>query len=325
MSMISLICPHCGGNFELESDRALQSFWICPYCGNRSLMQKNDDQIRLRGIIPNKSPEGTPLHRPLEEIIAEAEGTPIAAPAPVIPITAANPASPAEEVKPEPKPEIKAEIKAAPVAATDDVAVKSPMAPAVDVKEKTLENDLDELCGLAREAAFKHDLPLFNSYSRQAIDCQPDDPRMYALRAVLTEEADGFSRETWTAVFWTQLTPRRKKSILAQHFYTLNAALKYSKPTQQQELIQRIARLIIRQAVDHFTEMAELRCQQNLFFKTFRGRFHRIDLRSAAILIDTLRYLDQSICPLGHLELLAAIRIEISQLPPRIAHRLRRV
>ena len=167
-------------------------------------------------------------------------------------------------------------------------------------------------------------MPLFNAYSRQAIDCQPKDPRIYALRAALTEEADGFARSTWTNPTWLLQTPRQKKAAVAQHLYNLNTALKYSRPERQHELINQFAWQLVRQAIDYFTEQAELRCSQNLFFKTFKGRYHRSDLRAAVRFAETVKLIDKQTSPLCWEELHDATRKEIRQAPPKVAKKLRR-
>lgn len=333
MTLINLLCPHCGGNFELDPDRPLQSFWVCPYCGNRSLMQKHDETIRLRGIIPGraqpattpptalvhepstvdnlfepepvieKSPDIEPVAsqtRPLEEIIAEA--------------AAAVPDTTAPEPALEPEP-----------AAQAEPVTEMTAAPDIDEKPVTPVSEFDQLCQLAETAANDRDLPLFNAYSRQALDLRPTDPRMYALRAELTEEADGFARATWTSLGWSLLTPRRKTALVAQQLYNLNTALKYSRKHQQSDLISRFAWQIMRQAIDHFTEQGQLRCQKRLFFRTFKGRFTRRDLQTTYYLLDALRLINRQTCPLAHEELLGALRVEISKSPQRLARRLRRL
>ena len=186
-------------------------------------------------------------------------------------------------------------------------------------------SEFERLVLLAQQAAASRDLPLFNTYSRLAIDHQPTDPRMYALRAELTEEADGFARASWSSIGWSLLTPRRKTALIAQHLYNFNTALKYSKVSQQHDLISRLAWQLIRQAIDLFTEQGELRCQSRLFFKTFKGHFSRRDLISSYYLLDALRLINRQTCPYGHAELLDALRAEIRKAPPRIAKRLYRL
>jgi DNA-directed RNA polymerase subunit RPC12/RpoP len=350
MALITLICPHCGGNFELDKERNLQPFLTCPYCGNRSLMQKNEDHIRLRGILSGKAQTPSPGAtlptetaaqapgdiwnsdkasqpvRPLEEMIAEAQ-TDLADKPAIEPEMAGAPALP---IKPVPAAETAAAVK--PVEIVQPQTENLPEKPTEDSQPAEKQesaspvvngDDIDRLCKLAEEAAEKHDLPLFNAYSRQALDCQPKDPRMYALRAALTEDADGFARATWTCPTWPLLTPRRKQSVLAQHLYNLNTALRYSRPERQHELVNQFAWQLVRQAIDFFTEQAELRCSQNLFIKTFKGRFHRSDLRSAVRFIEAVQRIDHLACPLCWQDLHEAIRKEIKQAPPRIARKLR--
>jgi DNA-directed RNA polymerase subunit RPC12/RpoP len=327
MSLLNLLCPHCGGNFDLDSERPLQSFWVCPYCGNRSLMQKHDGTIRLRGIIPGRAQTATqtptatvqdysfniepetqmqepeqaevedlpdflsPVSqhtRPLEEIIAEVSSA-------VLKEQLTEPEEIIETVPPSDQPAV------------------SPL------------NQVDQLCQLAEDAAASHDLPLFNAYSRQALDLDPKDPRIYILRSELSEEADAFARATWASLGWSLLTPKRKTALVAQQLYNLNTALKYSRKSRQPDIISRFAWQIIRQAIDHFTEQGQLRCQKRLFFKTFKGRFKRRDLQMSYCFLDSLRLINRQTCPLAFEELLGALRVEISKAPPRIARRLRKL
>lgn len=183
----------------------------------------------------------------------------------------------------------------------------------------------EHFCKLAADAAANRDLVLFNTYSRQAIDLQPTDPRMYALRAELTEEADGFASSTWTSLGWFLLTPRRKTALVAQHLYNFNTALKYSRKSQQTELINRIAWQLVRQAIDVFTEQGEIRCRKRLFFKAFKGRFTRHDMQQSVLFMEAVRLINHQTCPLGHEALRDAIRCELVKAPPRIQKRLKRL
>ena len=339
MTLINLLCPHCGGNFELDPDRPLQSFWVCPYCGNRSLMQKHDDTVRLRGIIPGRAQSADPLPvaivqeqpytdeheaapaRPLSEMIAEASAP--------ISESAAGADSAPTEMTPEEEPAANLTEK--------DAAVLSPEPPSDDVPETSAEvsnqeieiaapepvSEYERLCQLAEAAAASRDLPLFNVYSRQALDLMPTGPRIYALRAELAEEADSFARATWASLGWSLLTPRRKTALIAQQLYNFNTALKYSRKSQQPEIISHLAWQIIRQAIDHFTEQGQLRCQKRLIGKTFKGRFSRCDIQSTYYLLDALRLINRQTCPLAYEELTGALRVEISKAPQRIARRLR--
>jgi hypothetical protein len=343
MAFITLICPHCGGDFELDPDRNLQPYWICPYCGNRSLMQKSDNSIRLRGIISGKtsltsySPQAQtrpaaeepaasapvvvplPLQtenppRSLADIIAEAVAEPTAGPAqpPVSPPSAAA----APDASPPPAAESEAPVR---------IPGFRPAGSAQDKSSQATEPAFDRLCRLAETAAKTRDLPMFNSYSRQAIDLRPADPRMYAWRAILTEEAGGFAQATWATPFWQQQTPDRKQFLIVQHFYNFSTALQFSQPAHRQDLITQIARLIVRQAVDHFNEQAQLRCAQNLIFKKFKGRFKHSDLSGSVLFTDALRQIKSKFFPVGQPELIATIRIETRLLPPRIARHLRKI
>ncbi|HBP38352.1 MAG TPA: hypothetical protein DD640_06370 [Clostridiales bacterium] len=404
MSLLNLICPHCGGAFELDKDRALQPFLTCPYCGNRSLMQKSEDSIRLRGIISSRSqpaeaaaaiqmdkPDqparmdqpaqqlaaGSPVlaavgslaaglpetagqteaetlssaekHRgwSLEDIIAETQANaPPLIVQPEQPAAAAplpSPAAPAVPSKQAPAvpslqtpvttPEKRPSEQKPPEQKPPEQKLPEQKPPeSMQPEQKPLEKksvvatlpDFDQLCSQAEDAAARHDMPLFNAYSRQAVDRRPTHPRMYALRAVLTEEADGFARATWTSPTWELLSPLRKQAVIAQQLYNLNTALKFSRADQQQDLINKIAWQLVRQVIEFFTEQAEIRCSRRPFLKKFKGRYHRADLLASPFLLEAFGMIDKRTCPLGWQGLLGAIRIEINnQAPKRIARRLR--
>lgn len=330
MTLISLICPHCSENFELDSDSLQQSFWVCPNCGNRSLLQKTNDAIRLRGIIatnPNSANANLPpviiqsaTALPESEQTAD-EDAPIKVDDNSTeaarqflnneqPVNTEQPISEPDAEQSDPEPD--AEQVAEPT-----LRMATPIPPP--------EVNVDHLCLLAEEAAFRHDLPLFNSYSRQALDQQPRDARIYALRASLTEEADGFARATWDSLGWTLLTPRRKQSIIAQQLFNFNTTIKYGGVKKHQEFIQTFARQLVRQAVDVFTEQAELRCQKSMLHKTFKGRYKKRDIKAANNFIETVNLINQQTCPIAFLELVKAVRTEVGQTPPRIARRLRKI
>ncbi|HAL74745.1 MAG TPA: hypothetical protein DCM45_06620 [Clostridiales bacterium] len=331
MSLLNLLCPHCGGNFDLDSERPLQSFWVCPYCGNRSLMQKHDGIIRLRGIIPGRAQTATQAPTALVpdySFTIETEPQ-ILEPTPAAIEKLPDIISPVTQ-NTRPLEEIIAEVSAAvpeeqPVI-SDSVSTPTDSAAADEiVQQPTSVSQLDQLCKQAAEAANNHDLPLFNAYSRQALDLDPKDPRMYILRSELSEEADAFARSTWASLGWSLLTPRRKTALVTQQLYNLNTALKFSRTSQQPDIISHFAWQIIRQAIDHFTEQGQLRCQKRLFCKTFKGRFTRRDIQMSSCFLDALRLVSRQTCPAAHEELLGALRVEISKAPHRIARRLRKL
>jgi len=324
MSLLNLLCPHCGGNFDLDSERPLQSFWVCPYCGNRSLMQKYDGVIRLRGIIPGRAQTNPQApSEPVQNYSFNIEPEP----------QADEPKHSVAEELPEilppdnqhtrPLEEIIAEVAATVPEEQPEDMIKS--VPIQDQPAVSTVSPLDQLCRQAEEAANNHDLPLFNTYSRQALDLDPKDPRMYVLRSELSEEADAFARSTWASLGWSLLTPRRKTALVAQQLYNLNTALKFSRKSQQPDIISNFARQIVRQAIDHFTEQGQLRCQKHLFFKTFKGRFTRRDIQMSYWFLDALRLISRQTCPLAFEDLLGALRVEISKSPKRIARRLRKL
>lgn len=319
MAMTTLICPHCGGIFELDDERGLQPFWVCPYCGNRSLMQKTADAIRLRGIISSQ-PATPAVKQSLGVTDGEEESAAEETDSQDEPDLTAETGEPSSRPQPETVAESETKPDLAEISAGKPVALS---APAVSAAEEV---NPDHYYLLAKEAADQHDLPHFNTYSRLALDSRPTDPRIYALRAVLNEEAGSFARATWASPPWVLLTPRARQAALAQQLYNYNTALKYfSSFEQRQELTQNIAKLLVRQLTDQFTEQAELRCSRKLFHKKFKGRYHRADLVASSSFTSAMNQLNDTISPLGYLDLLAAVRVEIQNLPPRLARRLDRV
>jgi hypothetical protein len=479
MALITLICPHCGGDFELDPDRNLQPYWVCPYCGNRSLMQKSENTVRLRGIISGKTSQtsfGTPSQNPSPtsgaasngangisgtagvagapapataagvlpsaaptrpangfaagasatgatsrfgnagiagqkpgqsaELAAFLAGAPMAAAEPkrtladIIAEAIAEPATPTpatdnaatagneptviglagtfenaadlaegptglpvSSMPPAPGPPVLAEgAGIADAAGATEAGVaggyavgaaeareKAVVLPAPDMEQRQSQQsaaqpegavrpidveqllrsgagspELEVYCQLAEAAAKRHDMPLFNSYSRRAIDLEPTDPRMYAWRAILIEEAGGFARSTWTTPLWQLQAPSRKMALVAQHFYNLSTSLRFCQEIRRPELINRIASLIVKQTVDHFHEQAVLRCRQNLLFKTFKGHYRRVDLHAADSFIDACRHITAEAFPINQTELLEALRGEIRLLPKSVNRRLNR-
>ena len=321
MAMTTLICPHCGGIFELDDERGLQPFWVCPYCGNRSLMQKTADAIRLRGIISSQ-PIAPAIQHSLGASDEDAKSTaeePENQDEPIQPDLAVESSEQSELL-----PNTKANSETWP--AETQISVEEPAAPSASAVPATEAINPDRYYLLAKEAADQNDLPHFNTYSRLALDARPTDPRIYALRAVLTEEAGGFARATWASPPWVLLSPRTRQAVLAQQLYNYNTALKfYSSFEQRQELTQSIARLLVRQLTDQFTEQAELRCSRKLFHKKFKGRYHQADLGAASYFTSAMNQLNEAVCPLGYLDLLAAVRVEIQKLPPSLSRRLNKV
>lgn len=332
MTQITLICPHCGGNFTLDDSRPLQAYWTCPYCNSRSLMQKSNDTIRLRGIIASQSGKAEPPG----EVRQAAAGS---ASVGEVPQPAAKPAGeseagigassdkpPEQPVKHRSLSEYIAEAEAPAIAKEPEKPGKAadlnqvrPAGPISGPDDQFL-----HWLTLAESAAQIRDLPSFNSYSRQAIDCKPDDPRLYAWRALLTEEAGGLARAAWATPVWYLLTPKQKAALLAQHFYAFNTAMRFSTPAEGSELAGQIGSHLVRQAVDHLTERAELRCQKHWFGKTFKGRYHRSDLREAADFCDAIRRVDESVCKWGHTQLRHAVQTAAAALPRRLAKRIDR-
>ena len=160
----------------------------------------------------------------------------------------------------------------------------------------------------------------FNSYARQAIDCDPSDPRMYVLRARLIEEAHGFARATFLSPGWAEQTPRQRGWIMAQHFATLNAAVACSPESAHGALTSQAGTLIARQIRDTFLERARLRLGR----KAFRGRYRAADLRQAPLVVETCLAIDDTLVPRIANPLVLAIREELLRLDPALARHLRR-
>ncbi|MEA4889230.1 MAG: hypothetical protein VB070_07190 [Clostridiaceae bacterium] len=299
MAQIDLSCPHCGGHFSLDSSRPLQAYWTCPYCNNRSLMQRDNEQIRLRGIIANRAgQENTiePAAVPPESPVINEENRP---------------------AKPRSLSDFIAETNAPP----------EPVQPAGEPETipSEQESPADDYFELAKAAAQERRLPAFNSYCRQAIDKNPEDPRPYVWRARLTEEAGGFARSTWATPTWYLLTPKQKTATLAQHFYAFNAAMQFSSREDQKALVEEIGRHIVRQLVEHVTERAEIRCQRHWFKKTFQGRYRHADLNEIGDFTDAISRIDEQACPFGSLWLRREIADDTAVLPRQLARRLRRL
>lgn len=518
MSLINLNCPHCGGLFALDSNRPLQTYWTCPYCSNRSLMQLIDGQIRLRGIlrvqsdpagqtagsgsvpdqpfgskdrpvagqeqtitskeqsnagkeqsmagheqsdgqqksilyeetaggiynptdatiphaaripitptpvslrqavhpptsldqnepvrsvqptylekpvprtwpdqaststprkveVPTESsgsvyppmpgkprpgsndrhippawnekpvaqpwppPESTstsqPFHRSLSDYIAEVDAVPTNTASQTAPQTAhqtAHQTAPQTTSRNEHYPLSGRMPQPGQGPGFESVSESDPVIPSLEFDQPLVRPspdirsdnmDLQALLDQMERSARTHQLPRFNAISRKISDAVPEDPRAYTWRALLIEEADGFARATWATPWWYLLTPRQKATQIAQHFYTLNTALQYSQTIEREQLVNQIADLLVRQAVDHLTEKAQLRCGKRLFRfrKTFRGRYHKSDLREAADFCDAISRIDSRICPLVYDQLVEAVRKSASFRPKKIARSLSR-
>lgn len=317
--MVKLICPYCGGAFQLDDERNLQKQWICPYCGNKSQMTRQDGVIKLVGMFTS-TPETTadetqdkheaddvkpvlPLiprtgtTRPLAEMIAEAEEPGTREPDKV-------PAANNQSDQPEKKPE-------KPIAA--------------DVRPFKMEEDkYEKIVKKAKEAADANNLPLFSIYSRKALFMRPEDPRMYACQAIMREKANAFSNGTWASPSWPYLTPKQKQQLLAQKLYALNTAFKLGKRRENEQLQQTIAAEIVRQAVDFCTEQAEIRRRKMLFIRKFKGKFRRADLKMAREWLSALALITKDTCPHASSELKQAVIEELNRTQPHMAKKLKR-
>lgn len=179
----------------------------------------------------------------------------------------------------------------------------------------------DRLIVLASQAAASGQVMLFNSYARQAIDCDPTDPRAYALRARLIEEAHGFARSTFLSPVWMSQTPRQKAWTLAQHFASFNAAVAYSADPARSSLATEVGALIAWQIRESFLENARLRLGK----RAFKGRFHRRDLSTAPRIIDACAHVNETVVPHVAGDLLRSVRLELEKLDSRLADQLQRI
>lgn len=296
MSQYQLNCPHCDGAFSLDRSAITSAQWSCPYCGKKSLLQKTEDGIRVRGILHesvsavpisidsqnDKSAENQSIaqeSRSLSDYIAEID----------------QPEPPSTEIH-----------------STDQI------------QEAPDEVTFEKLVQQAENAAKNHLLPLFNSLSRQVLDRNPLEGRIYACRARLIEEADGFASTIWATPLWYLYTPRQKSARLIQHFFALNTAIQFIDDPIKGDLCTSIGRLLVRQAVDHLTEKAELRCAGRWFGKTFKGRYRKADLREAQDFCDAVSRIDASICPQGYQWIQQSVRYSASQLNRKLQRALTR-
>ena len=350
MSLINLSCPHCGGLFALDNNRPLQTYWTCPYCSNRALIQLVDGQVRLRGILRVQT--GSPADHP--EISAapsgsraehsESSAAPSGSPADHLESSAAPGGTAAAPAVIWPPPPAQAPIHRTlsdyiaeadarspePAAGATAAAAAPPAEPDAAVRpisdRPPVDAGLQQLLEQLETSAKTHQLPRFNTVSRKIADALPEDPRTYIWRALLIEDADGFARATWATPWWYLLTPRQKSAQIAQHFYTFNTALQYSQPAERENLIRQTADLLVRQAVDHLTEKAQIRCSKRWFRfrQTFRGRYRKSDLREARDFCDAISRIDGRTCPLAYQQVLDAVRTASAARPKKLARRLSR-
>lgn len=319
--MINLICPYCGGAFQLDAKRDLQKQWTCPYCGNKSQMEKQDDQVKLIGLVESSKPEFPAQERPDKEESGQTEPiSPIAhASAPARPL--AEMIAEAEEPGTTDYQADNAKNNSPPVSATsENVNQEGPQIRPFKMDTGKYER----IVRSAEQAARRGNLALFSIYSRKALSINPEDPRMYAWQAILREKANSFANSTWASPIWTYLTPRQKRQLLAQKFHSLNTAIKLSDRTQKDALIENVAVEIVRQAVEFFTEQAEIRRRRMFFVRKFKGRFRRADLKTAKNWINALAMIDRDICPdaSGELKTVATEKIKINH--PLLARKLKR-
>jgi hypothetical protein len=192
---------------------------------------------------------------------------------------------------------------------------------AQEIPESSQKPRQNRLIALASQAAASGQVMLFNSYARQAIDCDPQDPRAYALRARLIEEAHGFARATFLSPVWMGQTPRQKAWTLAQHFASFNAAIAYSADPARSALASEVGALIAWQIRESFLENARLRLGK----RSFKGRFHRRDLSTAPRIIDACAHVNETVVPHVAGDLLRSVRLELEKIDPRLADQLQRI
>ena len=184
-------------------------------------------------------------------------------------------------------------------------------------------DEYEQLVRAVAEAARQRHLPRFNSLNRQALTINPTDGRIYAWRAVLTEQADGFTRNCWSSPHWLLRTPSQRRHLLKQHFYALNTALQYIDSHQEcQDLIDTLAAQIARQIAEFFTEIANLRLAAKKRTKPFNGRFRKRDLAAAPglrLALDDLgEIIESDYGPVFRKQILVQLEAENPQLMRRL-------
>ncbi len=300
MTQVQLNCPHCGGAFTLNDQLVQTKTWTCPYCGKDAILSKTDTGLRLDAILH----EARDLHPGSQD---EPQGQTSHA------VPSARPSPLETETAPRSLSDYIAEV--------DQPAAESQQAEPVQTQAAP---SLLELVQEAQQAASSGDYPLFNALSRRVLDQNPHEHLIYFWRTLLIEEADGFARNTWATPVWYLYTPRQKSMLLSQHAYTLNTALSLADHAEKANLCLRVGQLLVRQAVDHLTEKASLRCGRRLLGKTFKGRFKRRDLFEARDFCDAVGRLTPGICPLGSELLQTAVRQAAQTHHPRLARALTR-
>ena len=431
MTMSTLMCPHCGGRLLIDPTLRLQSMLTCPYCARKSLMQKKNGMIVLRGIIASSAPNAEAVANTtnvepitdtdIESVTAMGDVEPVVEPVEILEPALKTDESPevVQPVEPEPQPIVKqpvepeplpaveqsvesepqsvvepvtgrsldpiagpesvpvaedhtvpsSEPEPVPVDATQSIAAETEPLPEEALKtmdpvvmsgepamspvkqeipavspdepsqesarpievapalvEKTSSSEepksrQEHLIALANRAADEGSIMAFNSYARQAIDCDPTDPRMYALRSRLIEQAHGFARATFLSPVWMSYTPRQKAFVIAQHFSSFNAAVHYSLEPDKAVLADETGRLIAWQIREAIIENARLRLGK----RPFNGRFHRQDLGTAPRIIDSVRSVNETVVPQVADELLRSIRSELDKLDPKLYYQLLRI
>jgi hypothetical protein len=307
----------------------------CAYCGRKSLMQNIEEQIMLRGIITQVSE--TPAAADHVQLIqTESKATAKKEPAeepPEIPSDDefSEPSKKSNESDVLHEDDSSGSTEIISIATLDDSSLDSDDAffdpdSQVSDGDSFAESPTDTLKKetlilLAVRAAAARQTAEFNSYSRQAIDCDPADPRMYALRSRLIEEANGFARATFLSPNWLIQTPRYKSWLIAQHFSMLNTAVRFSPQSAHASLTTEIGSLIASQIRENFVEHARLRLGK----RPFKGRFHRKDLRQARQTVDACLCINESVVPQIANDLQMAIRTEIMRLDPKLSDHLQRI
>ena len=306
MAQVNLNCPHCDGAFSLSDVPLRSATWTCPYCGKESLLQRNEDGISIRAILH----DSTGINRKDDARLTVSSD--------LNQIVSKQPDS-NDWTSPDAR------------SLSDYLAeIDQLESPESDTKKEQVarqasnDSSYEQLLQQAENAVRQGSLHLFNSFSRQILDQKPYEYRVYAWRARLIEEADGFARNIWATPIWYLYTPRQKEARLRQHFYALNTALQFSDSQTQKDLCTTIGRLLVRQAIDHLTEKAELRCARRWFGKTFKGRYHKSDLKEAADFCDAVARIDQTVCPDGYESIKQSIRNSAGQLQRRLARALSR-
>ena len=342
MTKISLICPHCGGPFQIDDEHTLQPEWQCPYCNKQSQFKIQHGELTLQSILQEQ---------PLKQIKSKTEQTLIQ--------ESDEPHLSNDNERIASSETIQKEIKTAEPKSTDQDGAKQDLSEDTDdakisdlsfdserkyhrsgkknnaadnkrnrlksddsnqFDENNQEGDIHHLLARLKDAYTRQQLPLFNSLSRKILEVEPLEASVYVWRAILIEKAGGFSRHTWSDPIWLQRAPSQRKQIMRQHFYPLSTAVSLIHDEQQRQILaDTISQLIADQIVQFFTEAAQLRRRRD-----FDGRFRKKDLICAKALKQTVIDLDSSFPDFKKMQVQNLIWHHLQHQAPQLAEQIKR-